>query len=45
MEQFTANGKRMVVPGFTEIQPFASFDDVIVPPMVEGESVRKKRMA
>ena len=44
MEQFTANGKRMVVPGFTEIQPFASFDDVIVPPMVEGESVRKKRM-
>ena len=38
-ESFSTSGRRMLVPGFTEIQPFAAFEDTTVPPFVVGEKV------
>jgi hypothetical protein len=39
-ERFEAQGKRMLLRGFTEIQPYAAFDDEVLPPFVVGEKVR-----
>jgi DNA topoisomerase-1 len=41
-EPFTANGQRLVVPGFMAVYPYSTSKDVILPPLAEGDEVKVK---
>ena len=39
-EPFTANGQRLVVPGFMAVYPYSTSKDVLLPPLAEGDVVQ-----
>ena len=41
-EPFSANGQRLIEPGFLAVYPYATRTEVILPPLAEGDEVKVK---